>query len=124
MSLTHLFIRAYDVFIHRPEEDWDIRDDYVVGDKVTYENGRFEATQITGPTSNEAAITITATPQNINAGVLVSTPDGFFRPIINQTGVTTSTVFTNALLWRPDDGSGAVEPFVGSARWDPLLNRS
>ena len=115
------FIRAYDVFIHRPEEDWDPRDDYVVGDKVTHNNGRWVATQITGPTSNEAAITITTTAQNINAGVLVSTPDGFFRAIINQTGVTTSTVFTNALFWRTDDGSGAVEPFVGSSHWDQLL---
>ena len=118
------FIRSYDVFIHRPEESWDIRDDYETGDKVTYENGRFEATQDSGPTSNEAVITITDTLQNINAGVLVSTGDGFFRPVINQTGVTTSTVFTDTLLWRSDDGSGSVEPFVGSFHWNQLITVS
>ena len=120
------FIRSYDVFIHRPEESWDIRDDYRIGDKVTNNNGRWEAVRISGPTANDTAITITASDQNITAGTLiaVNTPTEFFRAVIAQTGVNTTNIqanLGNTVLWRPDDGSGAVEPFVGSVHWTQLL---
>ena len=125
------FIRAYDVFVHRPEEDWDPRDDYVVGDKVTHNNGRWEAASISGPTSNEVAVTITATSQNILAGTLIAITFGGvvenYRANIDQTGVNTTTltaaVAGNLALWVPDDGSGAVQPFAGlqNAYWIPLI---
>ena len=120
------FIRSYDVFIHRPEESWDIRDDYRIGDKVTNNNGRWEAVRISGPTANDTAITITASDQNITAGTLIAVNDPveFFRAVIDQNGVNTADILTdlgNTVLWRPDDGSGAVEPFVGSVHWTQLL---
>ena len=123
------FIRSYDVFIHRPEESWDIRDDYRIGDKVTNNNGRWEAVRISGPTANDTAITITGSPQNITAGTLIAVNDPveFFRAVITQTGVEDATGtldanLGNTVLWRPDDGSGAIEPFVGSVHWTQLTS--
>ena len=120
------FVRSYDIYIHRPEQDFDVRDSYVVGGKIAHNNARWIATQDSGPLFRQIATEITVLGKDIEAGELVSVDansDGvidFFRAIIAQSGVTTSTNFFNALIWGADDGSGSVEPFVGSAHWTQL----